>query len=128
MELEIAINGDIVERQELLNGTQTITIEGASDDGAWTLVGSISWNRGLKDYAGEGDLTLTRGGDEIFATLTNAEVRDAPDDATADHSLALEYDVDGGAGTFSDASGRAQATGWLAGDRFGGSWTLTLEP
>jgi len=26
MELEIAINGDIVERQELLNGTQTITI------------------------------------------------------------------------------------------------------
>ena len=30
MELELACSGDIVERQELLNGTKTVTIEGAT--------------------------------------------------------------------------------------------------
>jgi hypothetical protein len=126
MQLSIAISGDVVERQELLNGTQTITIEGASEDGAWSLVGSVSWNRGLVDYAGEGDLTLARNGDEIFATLTRVEVSDAADELAADHLLEAAYDVDGGTGAFAEASGSARCEASLGGERFEGVWTVAL--
>ena len=129
MKLELRVTGDLVERQELLNGTQTVTIEGVSDDGAWSLVGSISWNRGLVDYPGEGDLTLTRGDDEVFATLTVADVTELGEDADpdADHLMNLQDEVDGGAGTFAQTAGTARAEGALAGDRFEGTWVLTLD-
>jgi hypothetical protein len=127
MKLQVHVTGDIVERQELLNGTQSITIEGASDDRAWTLVGSLSWNRGLVDYAGEGDLTLARGEDEVFATLTRSTVTDAPEGEDADHLIKLQYEIDGGAGAFAETTGEAAAEGSLAGDRFAGTWVLTLD-
>lgn len=125
--LLVSITGDIVERQELLNGTQTITIEGVSDDGAWTLVGSVSWNRGLIDYPGEGDMTLSRqNGDEVFATLTAAEVTDVEDEIAVDHLMRLRYEVDGGAGCFAGASGHVRAEASLAGEHVGGTWALSL--
>jgi hypothetical protein len=129
MELHIAISGDIVERQELLNGTQTITIEGASSDGAWTLSGSVSWNRGLVDYAGEGDLTLTRDdGAEVFATLVRADVIDDPaEHPDADHQIKVQYEIDGGSGTFADSAGSGDGTVLAEGDRFEGTWVLTLD-
>ena len=58
MQIEIRVEGDVVERTELLNGTCTIAIEGATTDDAWQVAGVWSWNRGLVDYAGEGDLSL----------------------------------------------------------------------
>jgi len=128
MELELRFSGEIVERQELLNGTQMITIECASTDGGWTLVGSVSWNRGLVDYAGEGDLSLMRGGDELFATLVEADVRDARDEAAADHVMRLIYDVDGGAGDFAGAGGRARVELTVAGEGVEGNVALTLDP
>ena len=130
MELRIEITGEIVERQELLNGTQTITIEGAAAAGEWTLVGALSWNLGLVDFAGEGDLTLTRAdGAEIFATLAHSDVTQAADGIEdADHTFRLTYEIDGGAGAFLDANGTASAEGTLAGDAFRGIWSLRLDP
>jgi hypothetical protein len=127
MELELACSGDIVERQELLNGTKTVTIEGASDDAAWALTAVISWNRGLVDYAGEGDVAVARDGDEIFATLVRAEAT-APDaDDTSDHLIKIQYEVDGGAGTYEGARGAGRAEVRIAGDEFSGRWVLTLD-
>jgi hypothetical protein len=129
MELRIAITGDIVERQELLNGTQTITLEGASDDAVWTLVGSVSWNRGLVEYAGEGDLALTRDdGAEVFATLATADAVDDPvEHPDADHQIILQYEIDGGSGAFAGALGSANGSMFTEGDRFEGTWVLTLD-
>ena len=128
MELRIEITGEIVERQELLNGTQTITIEGADAAGDWALVGALSWNLGLVEYEGEGDLTLTRAdGAEIFATLVRADVAEAGDGIEdADHTFRLTYEIDGGAGAFLDATGAGSAQGTLAGDAFHGAWSLRL--
>jgi len=130
MELRIVAAGDIVERQELLNGTRSIAIEGASDDGAWSVSGAISWNRGLLEYAGEGDLTLSHeDGDEILATLTRATVNAQGDDGEpgVDHVMKLEYAIDGGAGAFEGAGGRVTGTGALSGERFEATWTVAVE-
>ena len=125
MELELNCSGDVVERQELLNGTKTVAIEGASDDGAWTLTAVISWNRGLVDYAGEGDVAVEREGDGIFATLVRADVT-APDDAS-DHLIKIQYEVDEGAGAYEGARGAGRAEVRIAGDEFAGRWVLTLD-
>jgi hypothetical protein len=128
MEIGIEISGDIVERQELLNGTESVTIEGADASREWRLTGSFSWNLGLVDYAGEGDFTLAHAGDELFATLTSAAVSaESTGDSTADHSFVLAYEVDGGTGAFGDASGSAIARGTLAGGAFRGVWVLALS-
>ena len=75
MRIEIDVAGEIVERQELLNGTETVSLEGVSRDGRWTLSGLVTWNIGLKSNTGEGDITLTRDdGAELFGTLVQGEV------------------------------------------------------
>ena len=128
MDLKVEIEGEIVERQELLNGTQSVSLQGASSDGEWTLSGILSWNLGLVDFAGEGDLNLARrDGAEIFATLTSARVTDAEDDSPdADHAFAAAYDVESGTGAFEGVRGSAEAAGALAGDGFRGTWTLQI--
>jgi hypothetical protein len=124
MELRVEMVGEIVERQELLNGTQTIALEGADAAGEWTMTGSLSWNRGLVDYVGEGDLTLTRtDGSEIFTTVTRASVTDADDG----QSFSAAYEIDGGSGAFDGASGEAEGTGELSGETFRGTWALRLR-
>lgn len=117
--IEVDIGGDVVERQELLNGMQILTLEGASADGAWTLVGGLSWNIGLRALPPEGDITLSHdNGDELFGTLAGGDVREAAAADEADYTLALEYEVDGGEGAYSGASGRLQVAGMLFGDAF----------
>jgi hypothetical protein len=117
--VEVDIAGDVVERQELLNGMQILTLEGASDDGAWTLVGGLSWNIGLRALPPEGDITLSHnGGDELFGTLARGEVHEAEAADEADYAFALEYEVDGGEGVYAGASGRLRVEGVLFGDAF----------
>lgn len=121
MELLIDFAGDIVERQELLNGTQMLTLAGESVDGAWSLAGDISWNVGLVDFRGEGDITLSRDdGSELLGTLVAAVVREIGDTAAedADHKLHSEYEIDGGSGDFESASGSVTADGVLGGGTF----------
>src|SRR5690348_2978087 len=108
---EIAFEGDVVERSELLNGTESVTLEGASEDGTWTLSGAISWNLGLVDYPGEGDLVLASDdGSELYASLITARVSERDGSETFD----VEYEVDGGAGVWEGASGRITASGTIS--------------
>jgi hypothetical protein len=113
--ISIEIVGDVVERQELLNGNQTVAFEGASADGAWMLSGTLTWNRGLEAGAEEGDLTLANGPDEVFCSLTTASIQPA-EDVGAAYRIAAEYDIDGGAGRFAAASGRLSLHATLEGD------------
>lgn len=130
MHLELEITGDVVERQELLNGTTILTLTGATADGVWTMTGLLSWNIGTQrdqSDAGEGDLTLTRDdGAELFATLSRADIADTGAGMDADHTLHLAYEIDGGAGEFDGAAGTAAAVGALAADTFTGTWTVTV--
>ena len=116
--IEVDISGDVVERQELLNGAQILTLEGASADGAWTLVGGLSWNIGLRDVPPEGDITLSSDAGELFGTLARGEVREAEAADEADYALSLEYEVDGGEGVYAGAMGHLRVEGVLFGDAF----------
>jgi len=124
MELELEISGDVVERQELLNGAQMVTLEGASADGAWTLSSIIGWNIGLESNAGEGDLTLARvDGNELYGTVVSARVAERAGGFT----LALRYEIDGGAGAFDAVAGSARAEVELEQERFCGWWKLSVS-
>ena len=127
MEIVLQIEGDVVERQELLNGTQILTLEGAADAGGerWTLSGLLSWNRGLKDTI-EGDITMARSdGAEVFATLARGSVAELTDGSGASH-FSLEYEIDGGTGAFAEASGAIDADGFLDEAGFRGVWKLLV--
>jgi hypothetical protein len=129
MELRVEISGEVVEREELLNGTETVTLEGSSTEGEWTFAGALSWNVGLVNYAGEGDLTLTRrDGAEIFGTLTRLSVTEpTAGDAEGGSAFHAVYEIDGGSGAFDGATGGALAAGTLRGDAFAGEWTVQLS-
>ena len=127
VEIEIDFAGEIVERQELLNGTETVSLEGESGDGRWTMSGLVAWNIGLVSNAGEGDITFTRDdGAEIFGTLVRGDVVEVSGEDEADHAMRLEYEIDGGAGAFASAAGPCDAVGSLAAATFRGRWTLRL--
>jgi hypothetical protein len=118
MDLDLRFRGDIVERQELLNGTQMVTLDGVTEDGAWTLVGDVSWNIGLAETH-ESDLTLASEADgELFATLAAGHVRDAAGSGDADYLLDLEYRIEGGSGSLADARGEFRLTGKLVNETF----------
>jgi len=124
MELRIEVEGDVVEREELLNGTQVLTLEGRSSDGEWTLTGGVSWNIGLSDRGGEGDITLSGSdGAEVYGTLGSVEVAEV---AGEGEELRLRYEIDGGAGEFEGASGQGEAQVVVTGGAFRGVWVLRL--
>ena len=119
MRLDIQFRGDVVERQELLNGTETVTIDGSSVDSAsgdgWTIVCSFSWNLGILEHPSEGDLTLSDGmGNELFCSLATTRVRETD----LGHAFDLGFEIDGGAGRFADAAGEVALAGTLTGDEF----------
>ena len=127
MELVIRLAGDVVDRQELLNGAQSATLEGASEDGEWVATGLLTWNIGLKADTGEGDITLARtDGSEIFASLLHGAVVEGGVAEDAGHVFDLVYEIDGGSADFESASGRIEAEGTLAEASFTGVWTLSL--
>lgn len=129
MQTEVEVSGDIVGRQELLDGTQILTLEGASDDGMWSIACLLTWNIGVASNTGEGDITLSRAdGAELFGTLVSGDVREAPESDEADHMFRLEYQVDGGTGAFESACGTATGQGALSGGAFHGRWTVDLDP
>ena len=120
IDLVIDITGDVVEWQKLLNGVQTVTLEGVSADGAWTLAAACSWNVRAGSSAEEGDATMTRSdGAEVFGSLAGgAVVESAVGDDAADYAMTLDFDVDGGSGAFDGAAGTLRASGRLTRDGF----------
>jgi hypothetical protein len=128
MQLSITVAGDIAERQELLNGTQTVSLEGVSDDGAWTLSALLTWNIGLVENTGEGDVALVRDdGAELFATLVRGDVTEADQADGGDHTFRVTYEIDGGSAAFESATGTISADGTLEAQRFRGRWTVRLD-
>jgi hypothetical protein len=131
VEIEIGFAGEVVERQELLNGTETVSLEGTSADGAWTMSALVAWNIGLVSSAGEGDITFVRDdGSEIFGSLLRGEVVETVSEDSgeqSDHTMRLEYDIDGGSGAFESATGRCRAVGTLSAATFRGTWSLALD-
>ena len=127
MKIVIAFAGEIVERQELLNGMETVSLEGRSEDGVWTMSGLLTWNIGLVSSAGEGDITIVRDdGAEVFATLLRGDVAETDVEA-ADHTIDLAYEIDGGSGAFEASSGQITASGVLAASTFRGRWVAMLS-
>jgi len=126
MEFEIRIEGDVVERQELLNGTETVTLEGATADEEWAISSVVAWNRGLLDFEGEGDLTLVRrGGSELYGTLERVTARDGePEEGLR---LTAFYSLDGGTGELEGRAGHAEAEIRLAEREFEGVWRIKVE-
>lgn len=123
VELDLVISGDVVERQELLNGTQIVTLEGRSADGKWEMTGLLAWSM-RSGEALEGDITLSeQGGAEIFATLVSGAVADAGEGSGA-HDFRLDYEIDGGSAAFSEASGSIVGMGAVEGVTFRGGWTI----
>ena len=126
MQIELQCEGEIVERSELLNGTESVTIDGAGDGAgsAWTIVSMLAWNLGLIDFAGEGDLTLARDdGAELYATATSVRVEES---AAGELAFRATYEIDGGAGAFEGATGSVRASGVLSESGFSGTWQVVL--
>lgn len=110
--ISIEFSGDIVERQELLNGSVTVTFEATSEDGTWTLSGSLTWNRGLEAGSEEGDLSLAGPEGELFASLAEATVVPS-EDAESAYRVTATYEADGGSGRFAEADARLALEGTL---------------
>lgn len=124
-ELTLRMSGGVVEWDELLNGTQLVTVEGASEDGAWTMNALFAWNIGLEQREAEGDISLMRDdGSEVFGTLATRDVSEREGEST--YELRLGYEVDGGAGEFEGARGRVEGVVELRRDGFSGEWRLRL--
>ena len=108
MDLAFEFDGEIVERQELLNGTQSVTVEGRSADGRWAVSLDISWNLGILDFDGEGDITIAgQNGTEAFGSLASAV---ATVGERADWSIVAAFDIDGGTDRWEAVRGRAEVT------------------
>jgi hypothetical protein len=124
VEIELEIHGEVVERQELLDGTQSVTVEGSSIDGRYLVSLSYSWNRGLVDLVGEGDITISRSQEaEAFGSLISAAVRPGE---TVDWDCEVRFELDGGSGDWIDASGNANVVLELIGDNARGRVLLNL--
>ncbi|HXK32761.1 MAG TPA: hypothetical protein VNM91_01955 [Dehalococcoidia bacterium] len=122
--MRIPVAGDVVQWDELLNGTQSVALEGRSDDGRWTVSALLTWNIGLEQRDPEGDLTLScddgaDGGSEVFGTATAQTAREDPAEPGVYH-LAVDYEIDGGDGGFAGVTGtlRAELRVWR--DSFAG--------
>jgi hypothetical protein len=126
MDLDLTLDfaGDVVERSELLNGIETLRLEGVTPDGGWTLSMEFTWSGGVEARGPEGDITLDRDDDGLFGSLVAAEVLDAADEGA---SFRLTFEVDGGSGSLDGGQGKVTATGTLAGDTFSARCLIRVQ-
>jgi hypothetical protein len=118
--MRIELQGDVVDLSELLNGTRQATLEGAGQ--GWTLTARVAWRIGLDAAEGEGELTLSRDGDELYATVVAGEASEGEDGS---YCVTARVDVDGGAGAFEGASGTGVLRITLTEETFTGSLDLS---
>jgi hypothetical protein len=127
MELVIAFRGEVVERQELLNGTQSVTVDGASAGGEWRVVATVAWNLGVLEYAGEGEVALAGGEGDVYASLIEAAAEAGEREDGADWVVRARFEVDGGTGRFESASGTLELVLRLIGGQAEGDMALNLN-
>jgi hypothetical protein len=125
MRFQVQLHGEVVDRSDLLDGTQSITFEAASEDGRWQISGSVSWNLGMEDRAGEGDMSLRADDGEIIAAVIRAEPGPAADDGLR---IALVLEIDGASGSFAGSTGDGEGTLSLRGGDLAGVIELRLAP
>lgn len=79
----LELNGDVVERQSLLNGTRVYTIagEGAGHGAAWSWTLTLTIPREEGEPLTEGDLSLELDGENWEADLSGGEHHAAADDS-----------------------------------------------
>jgi hypothetical protein len=125
MDLVLEITGDVVEWQELLDGTQTVSIQGASEDGRWMMESLVSWNIGMDADTNEGDITLAQhDGAELSGALSRATARIEEGGGFA---LTLEYEIDAVSGPLEGRLGRIHAEASLSRREFRGRWRVLLD-
>ena len=126
MKIELDIKGDIVERQDLLNGMEGVTLSGSTADGAWALDGALLWSRGMGDGGGEGDITLVRADGSSAYGVVASVTADGPAEGDGG-AIRLRADIDGGSGGFEATRGRCTAEIRLSTGEFSGRWCLDLD-
>lgn len=98
--MRIELRGDVVELSELLNGTRQATLDGSGD--GWRVSARVAWRIGLDANVGEGDVTIVRDADELYATVVEGSAGELEDGS---HRIEARLKVDGGAGAYDGASG-----------------------
>lgn len=120
MDLLLHISGEVFERQELLNGTQSATLRGRTEQGE-ALEAAVSWSRGLVELGAEGDITVTLRDGQLFGMLVHSEAELSPGGSLA---LDLRFEIDGGDGAYDAARGSIGASVVLEDDVFEGDWAV----
>lgn len=124
LQADLGFAGEVVERQEFLNGTQVVTLEGEGPDGA-VMTGLLTWSM-RSSQATEGDVTIAMDdGSEIFATLTGGRVSERAE-GEGGHAFTLAYEIDGGSGAHEGARGAIAAHGVIEESTFSGTWRIDL--
>lgn len=118
----------IADRQSFLDGARSFTLDGEDQPSTGRRLSmSIRWPV-QGEEVDEGDLTIIEGtGDELYGTLSGgraSEVTDQDGNVGA-ANLDLLFDITGGEGQFSGATGTVRLAGTIAGegDAAGGTYS-----
>ena len=119
----VRFEGQVIDRQTLLDGTREFSIDaaGGPEDGGhgWQATLTFRWPKEAVDALDEGDLSLTApGGSSLYGTLRGGTADDVYDEDTASEviRLALDFEVRSGDGAFAGSGGSARVSGDLLGD------------
>jgi hypothetical protein len=114
-----AMQGEISEREDLLDGRVRIDLDGraggeSGDDGdgggGWVVAASFGWRRGREGAVelDEGELTLIDGDQELFASLDMGTAE--PDDETGAARISASFVIDHSAGDWPQPVARIACT------------------
>lgn len=118
---EISFEGEVTERQTLLDGTEEVAIDaaGAHDGEVWQLALTARWPKERTGAVEEATLTFTGpSGAGAYGELVTGSVETVFDEDTAVEllRLALSFRVESGDGALAGAVGTVEVAGPIEGD------------
>ena len=130
-QVTVNFSGAVTDRQGFLDGARVFRIEAEDQPSTgWRLALSFRWPVETESVD-EGEITMTDPlGGEFFGTLAEgsaAEITDE-DGVPAAAQLDLRFEVTGGEGGYSDASGAVRVNGTLAGQGSGTGGSFEGDP
>ena len=134
MQQTIEFTGEVVEEQAFLDGTREFTIEaeevGAAGDAAWHLSLTFRWPKETEIGLEEGELSATRGGDALYATLGEGTAETVFDEDAADEVVrfSLTFEASSGEAAFAGVTGTAHLSGEIAGTQARLTARFELQP
>ncbi len=92
------MRGEVSEREDLLDGRVRVELDGSAED--WSVAASLGWRRGREGEVAleEGELTLTAGTAELYASLAGDGGAVEPDPETGAADVRANFVVEGTAG------------------------------